>query len=76
MDLRKQKILMPTSLKIKKFLLPIKMKRVAETCKEKNGLEIKQLDMKEFDKELDKVKDVYNKAWVPNWGFIPMTEEI
>jgi len=36
---------------------------------------IKQLNMKEFNKELEKVKEVYNKAWAPNWGFIPMTNE-
>ncbi len=33
------------------------------------------MDMKNFDAELDKVKYVYNKAWAPNWGFVPMTED-
>ena len=31
--------------------------------------------MKDFDKELEKVKFVYNKAWAPNWGFVPLTDE-
>jgi GNAT superfamily N-acetyltransferase len=30
--------------------------------------------MKEFAKELEKVKYCYNKAWAANWGFVPMTE--
>ena len=31
--------------------------------------------MKNFQKDLEKFKYVYNKAWAPNWGFVPMTEE-
>ncbi len=73
--LKKAKDLYAYKLENKKVLTSDKMKRVAELAKKRIGLEIKQLDMKEFDKELDKVKDVYNKAWAPNWGFIPMTEE-
>lgn len=52
-----------------------KLKRVQEIARKRYGLEIKELDMKNFNKELEKVKYVYNKAWAPNWGFIPMTEE-
>jgi GNAT superfamily N-acetyltransferase len=51
-----------------------KLRRVQEIAKERSGLKITQLDMKNFDKELEKVKYVYNKAWAPNWGFVPMTE--
>ena len=31
--------------------------------------------MKKFDEDLEKFKVVYNKAWAPNWGFVPLTEE-
>ena len=34
-----------------------------------------QIDLKNFKSELEKVKYIYNKAWAPNWGFIPMTEK-
>jgi hypothetical protein len=50
-----------------------KLKRVQELAKQRSGIKITQLDMKQFDKELEKVKYVYNKAWAPNWGFVPMT---
>jgi GNAT superfamily N-acetyltransferase len=30
--------------------------------------------MKEYDKEADKLKVLYNQAWSKNWGFIPMTD--
>jgi len=58
-----------------KVLSSEKLKRGAEIAQKRSGLKISQLDMKKFDSELDKVKYVYNKAWAPNWGFIPMTEE-
>jgi GNAT superfamily N-acetyltransferase len=73
--LKKAKDLYAYKLEAEKVLSSEKMKRVSELAKKRAGMEIKQLNMKEFNKELDKVKDVYNKAWAPNWGFIPMTEE-
>ena len=51
-----------------------KLKRVQQLARDRYKLKISQLDMKNFAKELEKVKIVYNKAWAPNWGFIPMTE--
>lgn len=52
-----------------------KLKRGQEIVRQRYGLKISQLDMKNFNKELDRFKYVYNKAWAPNWGFVPMTEE-
>ena len=57
-----------------KVLSSEKLARVAEIARKRSGIEISALDMKDFDKELEKVKYVYNKAWAPNWGFVPMTE--
>jgi len=72
--LKKAKDLYAYKLEQHKVLSSEKMKRVSELAKQRAGMVIKQLNMKEFDKELDRVKDVYNKAWAPNWGFVPMTE--
>lgn len=52
-----------------------KLKRVQQIARERYKLNITQLEMKNFNKDLEKVKFVYNKAWAPNWGFIPMTDE-
>ncbi|MBX3007895.1 MAG: hypothetical protein KF816_07690 [Melioribacteraceae bacterium] len=52
-----------------------KVRRVAELAQKRSRLVIKQLDIKNFASELEKVKYVYNKAWAPNWGFVPMTDE-
>lgn len=73
--LKKAKDLYAYKLESEKVTSSVKLKRVAELAKTRAKMEIKQLDMKQFEKELDKVKEVYNKAWAPNWGFVPMTDE-
>lgn len=52
-----------------------KISRVADIATRRTGIKISQIDMKNFKSELERVKYVYNKAWAPNWGFVPMTEE-
>jgi GNAT superfamily N-acetyltransferase len=58
-----------------KMMQSEKLKRVAEISRERYKVNITQLNMKNFNSELEKVKYVYNKAWEPNWGFVPMTNE-
>lgn len=57
-----------------KVIASEKLKRVQQLARDRYKLKITQLDMKNFAKELDKVKYVYNKAWEDNWGFIPMSD--
>lgn len=71
---KKAKDLNAYSLDSDKVLGSEKLARVAEIAKTRAKLVIKELDMKNFEKELEKVKLVYNKAWEKNWGFVPMTE--
>ncbi|HEY6907619.1 MAG TPA: hypothetical protein VI230_09115 [Ignavibacteriaceae bacterium] len=73
--LKKAKDLYAYKLENKKVTSSDKLKRVAEIAIKRSGMVIKQLNMKDFDNELSKVKEVYNKAWAPNWGFIPMTDD-
>ena len=39
------------------------------------GITVRTVKMKDFKKEVDKIKTVYNSAWDKNWGFVPMTDE-
>ncbi len=71
---KKAKDLYAYKLENKKVLGSDKLRRVAEIARKRSGLKITQLNMKEFNRDLEKVKYVYNKAWAPNWGFVPMTE--
>lgn len=52
-----------------------KIKRVADIALQRSNAIVRKLNMKDFDNELEKVKYVYNKAWEPNWGFVPLTDE-
>ncbi len=51
-----------------------KLERVNNIVKERHSLTIRSLDMKHFDHEVQRIKDVYNKAWMENWGAVPLTE--
>ncbi len=73
--LKKAKDLNAWMLETDKVLSSEKLKRVADIAQQRSRLKITQIDMKNFNSELDKVKYVYNKAWAPNWGFVPMTDE-
>jgi hypothetical protein len=35
---------------------------------------VRMLDMKNFDREIATLVDIYKDAWSDNWGFVPMTE--
>lgn len=49
--------------------------RVGEMMKRREGLTFRSLNMKEFDKEVERIRDLYNRGWQYNWGAVPMTEE-
>jgi len=40
-----------------------------------NGIVVRKVNLKQFKSESQKIKEVYNKAWDKNLGFVPMTDE-
>lgn len=72
---KKAKDLYAYKLENKKVISSEKLERVQEIAKKRSGIKVRQLDMKNFKRELENFKDVYNKTWEPNWGFVPMTDE-
>jgi GNAT superfamily N-acetyltransferase len=50
-------------------------KLAAAVRKRVPGLIVRPMKMRTFSDEIEKVKDIYNAAWIHNWGFVPMTEE-
>ena len=42
---------------------------------EHKGIKIRSINTKDFKNEVVKIRDVYNKAWDKNLGFVPMTEK-
>ena len=52
-----------------------KIGRLAEMLRKRNkGLVVRSVEMKCWDEELARVKDLYNRAWARNWGFVRYTE--
>jgi len=52
---------------------PAKLTRVSKAIRKKYPVKIRSVDLKHFGEELERVRQVYNDAWAPNWGFVPMT---
>jgi len=73
--LKKAKDLYAYSIDNPKLLKSEKLVRVAEIARKRSKVTIRPINLKQFKSELEKVKFVYNKAWAPNWGFIPMTDQ-
>jgi len=51
-----------------------KVTRIAEKIREREGVVIRSVDIKDFEGELARIKTVYNAAWEKNWGFVPFTD--
>ena len=47
--------------------------RLEERLKRK-GVIVRTVRMKDFQKEVDAIRDIYMGAWEANWGFVPPTE--
>ncbi len=52
-----------------------RLRRIAQHVMKREKLSIRILDMKNFDKEIEKMRTIYNGAWEKNWGFVPMTDK-
>lgn len=52
-----------------------KMVRVSDKIKQKFGLTLRNLKMKELDTEIRIIQEIYNNAWSDNWGFVPFTDK-
>lgn len=53
---------------------PEKLKRVVKKVKERGEITLRKINMKHYDKEIERVKVIYNSSWAKNWGFVPMTD--
>ncbi len=48
--------------------------RIAQKARDRYRVKVRSMDIKHFDEELQRVKEIYNSAWEKNWAFVPMTE--
>lgn len=54
---------------------PAYLERAESLVRRRNpGLSVRALRMSEFDREVERIRAIYNAAWETNWGFVPMTD--
>lgn len=51
-----------------------RLRRISQHVMKREGLSVRVLEMKHFDREIDNMREIYNGAWEKNWGFVPMTD--
>ena len=64
------------SYKIKTVDVPDKLIKLSDRILKRlndSGITIRKVNLKNFKVEIDRIFEVYNKAWEKNWGFVPMT---
>ena len=52
-----------------------RIERVASRVLAKNGVRVRPINMKDFQRDVERVWEVYGAAWSRNWGFVPMSRE-
>jgi GNAT superfamily N-acetyltransferase len=55
-------------------VIPDKIRRVAELARKRYKITVRNPDMKKLNEEIHRFKEIYNKAWEKNWGFVPVTD--
>jgi hypothetical protein len=55
-----------------------KLKRLQWLIRERYQVNVREVNFKDkeqFRKDINTLKDIYNRAWEPNWGYVRMTDE-
>ena len=47
--------------------------RMLDTARKRSGVQFRNVQLRAFAAELQRVRHVYNQAWEQNWGFVPMS---
>lgn len=54
--------------------IPDRLLKMLERVQTRNRVRVRTLEKKRFAQEVELIRDIYNKAWERNWGFVPMTD--
>lgn len=49
--------------------------RIADKVRARGKIEMRPINMKKFQEEVQLIRQIYNSAWEKNWGFVPMDDE-
>ena len=51
-----------------------RLQKLCDWANRHKRFKIRTMDMKHFKRDVGIIRDMYNKAWEKNWGFVPMTD--
>ena len=54
--------------------VPERFRRVVTRRMERSDIRLRPIDLKDFQQEVLLIKDLYNRCWERNWGFVPATD--
>ncbi len=54
--------------------VPERLARGTELLKKRMGLSLRPFNQADFRGEVERIKQLYNRCWEKNWGFVPMTD--
>jgi hypothetical protein len=57
------------------FQMPEKIIRIGKRIEERSKITFRNIDLKNWQQEIEYIHDIYNSSWEKNWGFIPMDRE-
>ena len=46
--------------------------KICARCERTPGITMRRLNLKQLDSEAEIIREIYNKAWAKNWGFVPL----
>ena len=55
--------------------LPEGIRQAAERVQQRASVRIRRIDLRNLRPEAMRVREIYNRAWSGNWGFVPVTED-
>jgi len=62
-------------LDIRGMKIPNKILRLADMSAKKYDLTIRNISIKNLNRDVQLIREIYNDAWSRNWGFVPFTNE-
>jgi GNAT superfamily N-acetyltransferase len=54
--------------------VPERLQRATDLVRTRLRLTVRILDLGRFHQEIEMIKELYNRCWERNWGFVPMTD--
>jgi hypothetical protein len=53
--------------------MPERIEKVAARIEKSSKVTYREINLADWDNEIDRMYNIYNDAWEKNWGFIPMS---